>query len=289
MPDSHTPGDFFVEGTPHITPDHMLDVRARQLGVARDSLRLPATCVVTFFPQTARELALAAGLDPTPIETDRGNWRLAANEQIAVGRLPMGAPLAASLFEQMVSAGTERLIIVGAAGSLQPTVEVGHLVIPTDTIREEGTSYHYLPADEPARADADLAAQLYDAVSAEGQEPHRGLHWTTDAIFREQEEKIADFRSRGVLSVDMEISALYAVALHLGVPCAAVLGITDVLNPAQGWRLHGAPPREFDAGAPPADGRARGWAEPSGAGSYSESISLAVRAALTVAQSVGQT
>ena len=62
MSNSHTPGDFFVEGTPHITPDHMLDVRARQLGVARDSLRLPPTCVVTFFPQTARELALAAGL-----------------------------------------------------------------------------------------------------------------------------------------------------------------------------------------------------------------------------------
>jgi hypothetical protein len=212
MSDSHTPGDFFVEGTPHITPDHMLDVRARQLGFARDALRLPPTCVATFFPQTARELALAVGLDPTPVDTDQGNWRLAANDQIAVGRLPMGVPHAASLFEQMVSAGTERLIIVGAAGSLQPTIEVGHLVIPTDIIREEGTSYHYLPADEPARADADLAAQLSDAVSAEGQEPHRGLHWTTDAIFREQEEKIVDFRSRGMLSVDMEISVLYAVA-----------------------------------------------------------------------------
>lgn len=294
MPDSHTPGDFFVAGTPHITPHHVLDVRARRLGIERDDLRLPPTFVATFFRETAHELALAAEVDPAPIHADRDIWKLSANQHLAVGRIPIGAPFAASFFEQIVAAGVERLIVIGAAGSLQATIDIGQIVIPTDTIREEGTSYHYLPADEPARAHIDLADRLYAAAAAltlpGAPQPHRGLHWTTDAIFREQEEKISAFRERGVLSVDMEVSALYAVAQHLGVECVAILAISDVLNPAEGWRHFGASPTDLDQGLEPVEtaqspsGGSAGEFEDPGGGPYGRALSLAVQASMVVAR-----
>ena len=186
MSELHTPGDFFVDGTPHITPHHVLDLRARRLGADRDDLRLPPTFIATFFRDTANELALATGIDPGSIQGDSDFWKVSANEHLAVGRMPIGAPFAVSFFEQIVASGAERVIVIGAAGSLQPEID-----IPADTIREEGTSYHYLPADEAARADPGLADQLHAAAvalsAAETPAPHRGLHWTTDAIFREQQ------------------------------------------------------------------------------------------------------
>ena len=93
------------------------------------------------------------------------------------------------------------------------------------------------------------------------------------------------------LSVDMEVSALYAVAQALNVQCAAVLAISDVLNPSEGWRHFGASPSDLDAGLQPVATRlseppndASSFGDPASSGTYAEALSLAVRASLTVAQ-----
>ena len=103
------------------------------------------------------------------------------------------------------------------------------MALPETAIREEGTSHHYLPPDVPAKATEKLVKLLDEACRRRGLEPRLGLHWTTDAIYREHVEKIARYREKGVLSVDMEISAIYSLAACRGVDCAAVVAISDEL------------------------------------------------------------
>jgi purine-nucleoside phosphorylase len=53
--------------------------------------------------------------------------------------------------------------------------------------------------------------------------------WTTDAPFRETAADVAWHRERGVLAVDMESAALFAVAGYRKVSAAAALVIGDSL------------------------------------------------------------
>src|SRR5262249_46166617 len=60
---------------------------------------------------------------------------------------PMGAPMAVMLLEQLIALGARRLLYLGFCGALHPSYRIGDLFLPVHAVREEGTSYHYVPAD----------------------------------------------------------------------------------------------------------------------------------------------
>ena len=90
-------------------------------------------------------------------------------------------------------------------------------------LRDEGTSYHYLPASEYSEADLALTELGREALSAAGMSVCVGASWTTDAPFRETEEAIAAALNASILAVEMEAAALYAFAKarHRSVVCFA--------------------------------------------------------------------
>lgn len=140
-----------------------------------------------------------------------------------------GRPAAVAAVEEMIPFGLTHLLVVASSGGLQPSLPIGSIILPETAIREEGTSHHYLLPGVPARADPELLDQLEAASRSRGLNPPRGLHWTTDAIYREHREKIARYQELGVTSVDMEISALYVLAAYRGFKCAAAVVISDEL------------------------------------------------------------
>ena len=131
----------------------------------------------------------------------------------------------------MVAAGARTVLLVGSAGSLQPHIPVGSLVVATEALRYEGTSHHYLPKDQPARASTELVDALASAALRVGRaEPIVGTFWTTDAPYRECSATVAHLRSSGVLAVEMEAAALFAVATHRRVRIALLAAISDQLG-----------------------------------------------------------
>jgi purine-nucleoside phosphorylase len=74
-------------------------------------------------------------------------------------------------------------------------------------------------------------------MASTGQAIHEGTVWTTDAPFRETCSKVKTFQSQGVLSVDMETSALFSVSRFRGVHLAVVLVVSDDLSDLK-W-VHG--------------------------------------------------
>jgi uridine phosphorylase len=141
----------------------------------------------------------------------------------------MGAPVMAAEAEELIALGARRLLAFGPAGGLQPDLPTGTVVVVDGAIRNEGTSRHYLGPGEEACADATLSERLADALTARGTAVRRGMVWTTDAPFRETFADVAHHRDRGVLAVDMESAALFAVAAYRKVPAAVALVIGDSL------------------------------------------------------------
>ena len=125
--------------------------------------------------------------------------------------MPVGAPLALAVLEQLIAIGVERFVVCGGAGVLEP-IQLGKILVPINTIRDEGTSYHYLPPEISAKPDEILVDETCSYLK-EHDIPHEQVTtWTTDAFYRETPDIVALRRSQGATCVEMEASALFAVA-----------------------------------------------------------------------------
>jgi uridine phosphorylase len=141
----------------------------------------------------------------------------------------LGAPHAVMGMEKLIALGANRIWILGWCGSLNAEMRVGHLVIPTGALSEEGTSRHYPIGNRVLKSDGPLNQMLKRAFERKGLPFCLGPVWTTDAPYRETPEKVKAFQSQGILAVEMEISALMAVAIYRSVRMAGVLVVSDEL------------------------------------------------------------
>lgn len=141
----------------------------------------------------------------------------------------IGAPLVASLAEELIALGAQRLVSMAWAGGLQPAQRPGEIVICERAIRDEGLSHHYLPPARYVDASQELVKELADTLERHRHRHTVGTSWTTDAPYRETEEEIRQYQSEGVLTVEMESAALFAVGQRRGVQTASVLVIGDSL------------------------------------------------------------
>jgi len=153
----------------------------------------------------------------------------------------LGAPHAAMAMEKLVVLGARRLWILGWCGSLQPDIRVGALIVPTEAVPEEGTSPHY-PVGFPLKSDDALTAGVELELQSRGVSYHKGPVWTTDALYRETRSKVLAFQDRGVLGVEMEMSALLAVSRYRCVGVSGLLVVSDELADLK-WRPAFSDPR----------------------------------------------
>ncbi len=153
-----------------------------------------------------------------------------AGKRLAVFHPGVGAPLAVGMLEEVIALGCRKFIACGGAGVLDGTVVVGHPVIPTAAIRDEGTSYHYLPPGREVSASPEGVAALETILKAHHIEYLLAKTWTTDGLYRETVTKMLRRRAEGCLTVEMEASAFFAVAQFRRVQFAQLLYGGDDLS-----------------------------------------------------------
>ena len=141
----------------------------------------------------------------------------------------VGSSFAVLIAEQLFASGCRLLISVTSAGQIADNGSMPYFVLIDRALRDEGTSYHYLPPATFAEApDAMLLARAEKALSGlSGIGVRRGATWTTDAPYRETEAAIASARDLGAVAVEMEAAALYAFATAT---CCSVVCFAHVTN-----------------------------------------------------------
>jgi len=152
----------------------------------------------------------------------------------------IGAALAAGLLEEAIAYGCKKFIVCGGAGVLEKGIAVGHLIVVSAAIRDEGVSYHYLPPGREVVANPAGITALINALEKH-KIPYRvGKTWTTDAPYRETVAKVAARRQEGCLTVEMEAAGLMAVADFRGVVLGQILSGGDDLSGSdwdnRGWQ-----------------------------------------------------
>ncbi len=147
----------------------------------------------------------------------------------------VGAPMAVLCLEKLIALGARLVLVHGWCGSLVPELAAADVLVPTWGLPEEGTSRHYGAPRRPA-PDSALAGELGDWLKMIDVPCCRGPVWTTDAPFRETRDKVVRYGIEGLVAVDMEYSALCAVAAFRSVRLAAAMLVSDEL-----WRTPWTP------------------------------------------------
>lgn len=209
---------------------------------------LPPSVALCFFPEVLRTWEAEGRLTPIGSFSDEvGGARIylhrGAGAPVAVFHPGMGGPLAGHCLEKVIAAGVERVVAVGGAGSLVPDFLADQVLVVDSAVRDEGTSYHYLPPSREVRLDPGLVREAAAALAARGV-PHRvGKTWTTAADFRETPRKVAARRAEGCVAVEMEAASLAAICAFRAVAYGQLLYSGDALHGSswegRGWTTSG--------------------------------------------------
>lgn len=152
------------------------------------------------------------------------------DERVGVCCMGIGAPAVCAQLEVFIALGVRRFLSLGTAGGLDVGHTPGDVVVLTGAVRDEGTSYHYLAAGIDVAPDAGLTDALTGALTRSGVALQSGSTWTTDAPYRQSKEEISELRGRGVLTVEMEAAALFAVARIRSVELASAVVVDSVFG-----------------------------------------------------------
>lgn len=220
------------------------------IAAVRDERRLPAgpvppVCVLDFDGDLTDWLVSAGAVLPCPqwacFHTTMHALEI---DGVACAIVPrtIGGPYAVLAAEQLAASGARIVIGLTSAGRVNPSLPVPSLVVAARAIRDEGTSYHYLPPGGTVESDPGVVEALLSEVSEIGLPVSAGLVWTTDAPYRETLEQLKLHAGAGALAVEMQAASLFAFGAARGFPVGLIAHVTNAVGHTE---------EQFDKGGAP--------------------------------------
>ncbi len=160
------------------------------------------------------------------------------NESVGVAAdFGFGAPVTVAAMEELIAFGVKEFVSLGYAGTIQKHINIGDTVVCERAVRDEGTSYHYIRNEKYAHATDVMTNRIKEALAGQKRKFSVGTSWTTDAPYRETKLEVERYQSEGVATVDMEASALFALARYRNVSIGAMFTISDSIADLK-WKPH---------------------------------------------------
>tara|TARA_Y100000034_G_C6791317_1_gene354329 strand:- start:131 stop:880 length:750 start_codon:yes stop_codon:yes gene_type:complete len=190
----------------------------------RDYPNFPNKWIITWQKSVSNHLAKKYKLKKV-------KWKLQGEVRIKgdIGIIKMngiGSPHAVTVFEEIIALGGKEFLLIGTAGGLK---EQG-IFLCEKSIRDEGTSSHYEQHGKYAYPDKSLMQKFGKAIERKALPYEIGTSWTIDAPYKETKAEVKKYKKEGVVSVEMESSAIFSVAKFRKVKVAGAFMISDVLG-----------------------------------------------------------
>ena len=153
----------------------------------------------------------------------------------------IGGPYAVLIAEQLLAAGARLIVGLTSAGRVAPSLPLPSIVVASAAVRDEGTSYHYLPPAEKIDCPTAIGSFLVQELRTLGIAVQEGPVWSTDAPYRETATQLRHWARHGVLAVEMQAASLFAFAKARRANVAVVAQVSNAVD-HQG--------EQFDTGTP---------------------------------------
>ncbi len=205
---------------------------------------VPPVCILEFDGDLTDWLVHEGMAEPFPLWACFHTTMFAIKlEGVACGIIArtIGGPYAVLIAEQLQASGARIIIGLTSAGRLAPNLPLPCLVVATTAVRDEGTSYHYLPASAEVACPTPVVADLERELTATGWSVRSGKVWTTDAPYRETKAQLEKWAGEGALAVEMQTASLFAFGMARQASVASVAMVSNAID-HQG--------EQFDTGSP---------------------------------------
>lgn len=180
-----------------------------KIGITCFSKKLMDRYVETFNGEKISEISNANGRVPV--------YKIRYKDtEIALFMSRVGASACIVSYEEVLAMGLEKLIMFGTCGVLDKNIQDLAIIIPTSAIRDEGTSYHYMKSSQEIEVNEKYVSEFIEILNDNKVSYVKGKAWTTDAPYRETRAKVLKRKEQGCICVDMECSAMNAVAKFRG-------------------------------------------------------------------------
>jgi len=210
-------------------PENLLREARRQKNLPEAPV--PEICILDPDGDMVRYLCNAGLADHHPgwacYHTDLYVFREGGHEYGILGCI-VGAAFAVLVAEELFASGCRFLVSMTSSGQILPVQAPPYFVVIERALRDEGTSYHYLPPSEYSEAAVHLT-QTEAGIPIQS-----GATWTTDAPFRETEKAIEAAKNAGILAVEMEAAALYALAKARNYAVLCLAHVTNQMGRIEG-------------------------------------------------------
>lgn len=202
----------------------------------RHDVILPCRAVFAFLGDPVDTYAASADAEVLEvyqtIGRDTNIYRiLHQGQELCLCRAPLGGSASVQLLDFLLGHGVTQVIATGSCGALAPLPENAFL-IPVKALRDEGTSYHYLPPARYVETSSRLRAVMKQVLQDHGLSWSECMTWTTDGFYRETEDLVAYRREEGCMVVEMECASLAACADFRNAAFAQLLYTADSLADA---------------------------------------------------------
>jgi uridine phosphorylase len=213
------------------TPENLLREARRQKSIALGTI--PKVCLLDPDGDLVQHLITTGQAEVDPYwacyHTQLYDFRYKDIDFGIVG-CAVGASFAVLVAEEMFASGCELLISITSAGQIVNIAQPPYFFIIENALRDEGTSYHYLPPSTYSAINPILKSELKRIFQPFEASILFGSSWTTDGPFRETEAGIHFAQLEGILGVEMEAAALYAFSQARNKPVICIAQITNQMG-----------------------------------------------------------
>lgn len=181
--------------------------------------------IITFFPEVIDKLIDEGSISPERTVSGENPviiYRF-ADDDVLITLGQVGCPACAGNLDLFNAMGITRVMFCGGGGVLDKDIEVGQILVVDGAIRDEGFSYHYIEPDRYIYTDDKTTEKITRYLDENSVSYIRGLTWTTDAIFRETRDKVAQRKAEGAKIVEMEQAGCIAVSKVRGFKYGALI------------------------------------------------------------------
>ena len=235
--------DHPLEQPSAFTPEALIAAVRDERGLSADPI--PPVCVLDFDGDLTDWLVSTGAVLPCPQwACFHSTMHALKIDGIACAIVPrtIGGPYAVLVAEQLAASGARIVFGLTSAGRVSPSLPIPSLVVATQAIRDEGTSYHYLPPGDAAESHPGVVEALLSEVSVAGLPVSAGLVWTTDAPYRETLHQLALHAEAGALAVEMQAASLFAFGAARDFPVGVIAHVTNAVGSSE---------EQFDKGDAP--------------------------------------
>jgi len=182
--------------------------------------------------------------DPRVVNTHRGLKVVTGTyrgKKVTIATHGIGAPSASIVFEELHQLGGKRIVRVGTTGGIRRDTRIGDIIVATGaayTMNGCGLG-QYMPGLCGATSpDPILTVRIIEALEASGVSYKMGPVFSSDAFYAEDPAFAEKMAKYGIIAVEMEAAALFALGWMRGFETACVLVVSDVLHGEEAMKTY---------------------------------------------------